>query len=143
MVFSGMLIQINYHMGNHGHIDIATVIMGIPYRGWSVIHKTSIVVFSVLMILHVVFHWKWYQTVVSKNMVAKNIQVISLTVVFVLVALTGIIPWIIDLRGGEEFTRKAFIEIHDKLALVLLVYLVLHLVKRLKWFWNTIGKLRM
>lgn len=143
MVFSGMLIQINYHMGNHGNIDIASIALGITYLGWSVIHKTSIVVFSALMLLHVIFHWNWYKTVVRKNLIAKNIQVITLTVVFVLVAFTGIIPWIIDLRDGEEFTRKALIEIHDKLALGLLVYLVLHLIKRLKWFWNTIEKLRM
>lgn len=143
MVFSGMLIQINYHMGNHGHIDIETVVMGIAYRGWSAIHKTAIMAFSALMLLHMTFHWNWYKTMVRKNMVTKNMQVVTLTVVFVLVALTGIIPWMIDLGGGKEFTRKAFIEIHDKLALVLLVYLVLHVISRLTWFKNTIAKLRM
>jgi hypothetical protein len=79
-------------------------------------------------------HWKWYKTVIKKRLVAKNIQVLTLSMLFVLVAITGFIPWFIDLLKGDEILRKAFIEIHDKFAIILSVYLILHVIKRLKWF---------
>jgi len=76
--FSGWLIQIKYHMGNHGNIDINQAVMGINYQGWSVIHKISIVALSVVMICHVYLHWKWYKGVITKRLFSKNQQVLIL-----------------------------------------------------------------
>jgi len=134
MIFSGFLLQFEYHMGNQGEIDTNHSVLGIYYSGWSAIHKISIVLLSVLMIFHILQHWKWYTTVVKKRLVAKNKQVITLTIVFILVAISGYIPWFIHLSEGSELIRKIFIEIHDKLTLVLIIYLILHLIKRFKWF---------
>jgi hypothetical protein len=33
------------------------------------------------------------------------------------------------------------IEIHDKITLILIVFLILHIIKRLKWFSSAFGKL--
>lgn len=134
MAFSGMLIQICYHMGNHGDINPLTIIYGIDYYGWSDIHKISIVAISLFMIFHFILHWKWYKTIIKKKLMGKNRQVIILTILFILVAMTGYIPWFIHLSGSSELTRKGFIEIHDKLTLALLIFLVLHITKRLKWY---------
>ena len=134
MAFSGLLIQINYHMGNHGGIDTNNRALGIDYFGWAGIHKAAILTVSVLMVYHIVRHWKWYATIVRKGLVAKNKQTIILTMLFVVVAVTGYVPWAIDLAGGPSATRRGFVEIHDKLALTLLVLLVLHIAKRLKWY---------
>lgn len=139
--FSGILIQIKYHMGNHGNVDINDIAIGINYTGWSVIHKISIVVLSLLMIFHVYRHWEWYKAVIKKRIFSKNRQVLVLSALFVVVALTGFIPWFIDMLNGNEMQRIIFIEIHDKLALILAVYLVLHIIKRLRWFFVTFRKL--
>ena len=72
----------------------------------------------------------------------KNSQVITLSLLFLMVAVTGLLPWSIDLSGGTTILRLLFIEIHDKLALVLVIYLVLHVIKRYKWFMITYAKLR-
>jgi hypothetical protein len=136
-VFSGLLIQVEYHMGNRGDIAVNDLVFGLDYNGWSDIHKISIVALSVLMIFHFTRHWKWYRVVIRKRLFAKNRQVLTLSVVFVLVALTGFIPWLADLMTGDEMLRKTFIEIHDKLAILLSVYMVLHVGKRLSaknWF---------
>jgi hypothetical protein len=140
VVFSGLLIQIEYHMGNHGDIAINNHVLGISYSGWSDIHKFSIVIFSILMLFHIALHWKWYKAVITKKILSKNIQVITLSIVSMLAAVTGYTPWLIDLIRGDEMLRKGFIEIHDKLALVLLIYLILHIIKRLKWFFITFNK---
>jgi hypothetical protein len=142
MVISGVLIQFKYHMGHHGEIDTGFLVLGISYFGWSYIHKASIIALSILMILHVTLDWKWYVTVAKKRMLARNKQVITLIVIFGIVAFTGYIPWFIKLAGGSEVTREFLIEIHDKMALVLCVYLFMHVVKRFRWFVFTFNKLR-
>jgi hypothetical protein len=133
-VFTGLLIQVKYHRGNHGNIAINDEVFGIDYPIWSAIHKISIVVLSVLMIYHISHHWKWYKIVVTKKLISKNRQVLVLSLLFVLVAITGLTPWFIGMLKYDEITRKGFIEIHDKLAIILSVYLILHVSKRFKWF---------
>jgi hypothetical protein len=142
MAFSGLLIQFSYHMGNHGGIDTNNMVLGINYSGWSEIHKAAIIMVSVLMIFHIIQHWEWYKTIVKKHLVTKNLQAITLSIIFIFVAITGYIAWLIRLAEGDDTTRKGFIEIHDKLALILFVYLILHISKRLKWFMTSLYKLR-
>ncbi|MFB6343910.1 DUF4405 domain-containing protein [Saccharicrinis sp. FJH62] len=140
-VFSGLLIQVQYHIGNHGNDITNKYSLGLDYSTWSVIHKISIIMLSVLAAFHISRHWKWYKTVIAKRLVNKNKQVFTLSVIFVVVAITGFIPWIIDVLEGSEVNRKAFIEIHDKIAIILSVYFTLHIMKRLKWFLATIEKI--
>jgi hypothetical protein len=140
--YSGLLIQFTYHMGNHGGIEITKSVYGINYFGWSEIHKISIIFFSIFMIFHIILHWKWFKIIIRKNLFSKNRQVIILSVIFLLVTITGYAPWLIKLKSGDEMTRKIFIEIHDKLALILFVFLILHVAKRLKWFITTIDKMK-
>jgi|WetSurMetagenome_2_1015567.scaffolds.fasta_scaffold865284_1 hypothetical protein len=142
MAFSGLLIQVSYHMGNHGGTDTNYLVMGINYSGWSDIHKISIILISIFMVFHIIRHWKWYTSIIMKNRIAKNKQVITLSIIFIFVAVTGYIPWLIRLAGGEDTTRKLFIEIHDKLALLFVVFLILHIFKKLKWFVITLTKLK-
>jgi hypothetical protein len=143
MVFSGFLIQISYHMGHHGEIDTNKFVLGINYFNWSDLHKISIILVSIGMVFHIILHWKWYKTVVQKKkLVVKNRQAIILTAIFILVAITGYISWFIKLSGGTELSRKFFIEIHDKITLVLLVYLILHVRKRFKWYFTTFKKVK-
>jgi len=140
--FSGLLIQIKYHIGNHGEIAQNATVSGFDYPTWSAIHKISIVLISLFMIYHVVQHWNWYLNVISKKRILKNQQVLILSLLFSLVAITGLMPWFIDLFNGNELTRKVFIEVHDKLSIILTVYLILHLVKRFKWFFITFEKIK-
>lgn len=142
MAFSGFLIQFKYHMGHHGGIDKLAEFWGINYSGWSAVHKISVVFLTVFMVIHSTQHWKWYKAVVRKRLFAKNKEVAILTVVFVLAALAGYIPWVISLLGGSELLRKIFMEIHDKLTLILFVCLVIHIARRLKWYVVAYTKLR-
>lgn len=161
MVISGLVMQLGFHVGSPDihqnnvqeitsqipyeqmrEIDTTKVVCALHYPDWSITHKYVIVLFSLLMIYHIYIHWKWYKGIVKKHLIGKHIQVSILSVLFVLVALTGLIPWFIDLSGGKSILRFGLIEIHDKLALVLVVYLFLHLIKRKKWFSNTYAKLK-
>ncbi len=140
--FSGILIQVKFHMGNHGNIAINDFVFGMNYHGFTVIHKISIVALSLLMICHVYLHWKWYKVVITKRLFAKNQQVLIFSLLFILVAMTGLTPWLIDLLKGDEIQRKVIIEIHDKIAIIFSIYLVLHIIKRLKWYYTTFEKIK-
>jgi hypothetical protein len=141
MAFSGFLIQFSYHMGHHGGIDQSTLVLGLTYAGWSEIHKISVVIISFLSSAHIILHWKWYKAIVRKKSFGKTKLVSTLTILFLIVAITGYIPWYIDLAGGQDATRKSFIEVHDKLTFILIVYLVIHVIRRMKWFITSFRKL--
>ncbi len=162
VIFSGLVLQIGFHMGGtNGHpveshgmqtpsmqyeqlreIDTNKIVCGFNHADWSTIHKSIIVLFLLLIIYHTYVHWKWYRVVIAKHLIGKNRQVMILSVLFLLVAITGLIPWFIDLSGSMSVSRIHFIEIHDKLTLVLIVFLVLHIIKRYKWFHTTYMKLK-
>jgi hypothetical protein len=141
MAFTGFLIQFRFHMGHHGRIDANAVVLGLDHSGWSSAHKISIVAVSVLAIVHIGLHWNWYQTVVRKNLFSKNKLAVTLTIVFVIAAITGYVPWLAGLAGGRDAIRKDFIEVHDKLALVLFGCLIVHVAKRADWFIHSFKKL--
>jgi hypothetical protein len=141
VAFSGFLIQLDYHMGHHGSIDENDLVLGMDYLGWTNGHKVSIVTLSLLVIIHIILHWRWYKTVLQKNLFAKNKLAIALTMIFTVVAITGYVPWLIGLTGGSDASRRTFIEVHDKIAVVLFVCLVIHLAKRFRWFIDSIHRL--
>ena len=140
--FSGLTIMFHYHMGNHGDIITSDTLWGIDYGGWSVIHKIATVVLSLIMAYHILLHWKWYKNVLLKKLLKKNRQVLLLTVIFIITSATGLIPWLV-LSGDEmHITRRGILEIHDKMGIMLIVFLILHLSKRFKWFTGTYSKLK-
>jgi hypothetical protein len=121
---------------------MSNIVWGLDYFNWSNFHKTTIVAVSLFMLFHVGLHWKWYKNVIGKNLIGKNKQVIILSAIFFLVAITGYIPWFIKITGGSGSIRKLFIEIHDKLALIFSIYLILHVIKRLGWFVKAIKNMK-
>lgn len=122
-------------------INPGKTIWGVDYKKWTTTHKTAIVSFSLVMIYHFVIHWKWYKGVFTKHLIGKNKSVIVLSVFFIMVAFTGITAWFIDLLDNKSTMRMDFMEIHDKLALVLIIFLVSHVIKRARWFSNTYNKI--
>jgi len=134
LVFSGLLIQTEYHMAGHGVIDKSKSVWGLVYSVWSGIHTIAAILVSGWMVFHIIQHWNWYKAVFKKQLFSRNRQVITLSLVFPVVAVSGFIPWFINLNNGNETMRKTIIEIHDKIALILFVYLIFHVVKRFKWY---------
>lgn len=159
MVLSGMVLQLGFHAGGHERgadiihsgaaqyeevrkIDPDKIVCGFNYSGWSAAHKFAVVSFSLLMIYHIYTHWNWYKGVIYKHLIGKNAQVITLSILFLLAAVTGLIPWFVDLYGGPVVVRISLIEIHDKLTLVLIIYFILHIIKRSKWYAAAYAKLK-
>jgi hypothetical protein len=140
-VLSGFFIQIHYHIGSHGGIDFNNAVLGLNHSQWLLSHKISIIAFSFYMTYHVLLHWSWFKVILRKSLIAKNKQIFILSTIFILAAITGFIPWFLTLTSNQDSVRNTFIEIHDKIGLILIVYLILHISKRLKWFKSNFRKL--
>ena len=144
LVFSGILIQLEYHFGHDGKKDPWNLALGLNHGQWADLHIISSLIVSLAMIVHIYQHWPWYKSVLKKRtLIVKNQQVIVLSIIFLSVALTGFTSWFIWLAGGTEINRKLFMEIHDKIAWALFLYLLLHVWTRVKWFFTTYEKLKM
>jgi hypothetical protein len=141
MSISGFVIQFRYHMRHNVEIDSDNSGLGIDYYNWTNVHKISIIIFSIFMTYHFILHWKWYKTIIIKKLAAKNKLQIILLIVFILAAITGFIPWLIDLTGGSETARKFFIEIHDKIAILLFVLLTIHVTNRIRWLSTNLDRI--
>jgi hypothetical protein len=142
MTFTGLLIQFKFHMGHHGGSNANAVVLGLDHSGWSSAHRIAIVAVSVFVIIHIGLHWHWYGTVLKKRLFSKNRLAVTLTIVFALVAITGYVPWLAGLAGASPAVRRGFVEVHDKLALVLFACLFLHVAKRSAWFVHAFKKLK-
>ncbi|HPT20645.1 MAG TPA: hypothetical protein PLR88_01755 [Bacteroidales bacterium] len=160
MIISGFVLQLGFHIdsANRHHettlhsqtinieqlreINQGLTVWGVNYVSWSAIHKVTIVLFLLFMIYHFIVHWRWYKEVFTRHLVRRNKQVITLSSLFVMVVLTGLIPWFIDLSGTRNLFRLFLIEIHDKLAILLTVYLFLHIQGRVRWFLNTYNRMK-
>lgn len=140
VAFSGFLLQAGYHMGGHGSIDTDTVYMGLNYFGWSALHRITIIAITALFVIHVYLHMNWYKSVLSGKNTKRSLQVMVLTLIFILVALSGYISWFIHIFNGSEMVRKLFIELHDKLTILLFIFLFMHIAGRFSWFRKALGR---
>ena len=130
-IFSGYLLQIGYHLQNQG-TTTNDKLLGLNHYGWSASHKISVTILLLFLVYHLYQHRKWYNAIVKKRLFAKNRQVLSLSLIFILTAITGFTPWILVWHEGNEMIRNTIIEIHDKLAIFFTVYFVLHIRRKFK-----------
>ncbi len=142
MSSSGLLIQIKYHMGNYEEIIRSKEVWGLIHPEWSLIHRISAIVFSMCVFYHVKLHWKWFKAVVKKKLIVKNKLVITLSIVFLIVAITGLLSFLVNIIRGDKLLSNSIIDIHDKIALILIVLIVLHIYSRFKWFIVMFKKLK-
>jgi len=85
-----------------------------------------------LMLFHVIQHWNWFKKMFSIEHVMKN-KLLSVTmIVFVLMAISGIIIW-------TEVLPRGFInfkEIHEVTGQLLLGLMLIHVIQRVKWYFT-------
>jgi len=129
---SGFLLQFNYHMGHHGYIITSDKVLGLHYYCWSMFHKISSVIFSIIVLMHLYVNYNWIKGVVTKHLTNKHKQVFIFSILFIISAVTGFAAWCFSTIEADELSRKTYIEIHDKITLILFVFLILHVWKRRK-----------
>ncbi len=118
---SGLFIQIHYHIQNSSSIG---------YNTWANIHKWASLLFTILIVFHIILHAKWYNNVIEKHLIKKNKITLYLTAITLVAALLGFAACI----ATDFDTRHVLIEIHDKTAMLFFVLLLIHVLKKCKWY---------
>lgn len=119
LIFTGLSIQIRYHMGNHSHIEASDTFIGMGYHTWSLMHKTVSVIFAVMVIIHIYLQRKFL----------KHNRKTAIILILAITALTGFLAWCCSFSESMELVRKALIEIHDKITLILSLVMTVHLLR--------------
>lgn len=123
-------------------INLNNTAWGFNYYEWSAIHKACIVTFSLLMVYHIYIHWNWYKEIIRRHLIHKNKEVFTLSAIFLIAALTGFASWLVSLVSNSVTLRYTIIEIHDKITLALIIYFILHVIRRKKWFAASYRKIK-
>lgn len=127
--FTGSVIQIQYHM--HG-LPEAYSVMGFNKTGWVQLHKASALLFFAGLVVHCLVNWGFVATSTRRFFGGKPKPFSShsywLFLISVPACLTAMASWI--LFGGEERTRFALVETHDKLGWLLAIFGLIHLISR-------------
>ena len=98
---------------------------------WLNLHKIGALATAVLVGWHLLRHRVWIRRIPFKSIGFRSVNRSSslLFHTWNVTATTGLIPWLLPLASTG--IRFALVEIHDKLGIVLTVFLILHLVR--KW----------
>ena len=111
--FSGIKLHMLGHGMGHG-----------ACRFWGTFHIGASFVLLLLVIIHVKMHWNWYKHLFQKGLGNKSRTTVVLSLIFLLLASTGII-----LLGGT--CRRSIIGIwHFHSGWLMIVLAVVHVFKR-------------
>lgn len=85
-----------------------------------------------LMLFHIIQHWNWFKKMFSVEHIMKNKLLTVTVIVFVLMAISGIVMW-------TEVVSRGFInfkEIHEIAGQLLLGLMLIHVIQRVKWYFT-------
>lgn len=98
------------------------------WHNWAVFHVVASLLFLIAVILHISTHWQWFKSIVKNGIGKKSRVTVVLSVVFLLVAVTGII--LLGVSGANSRIGL----LHYKIGIVTIVLCTGHILKRIKRF---------
>lgn len=93
-------------------------------------HIYSGLFWILLMIFHIVHNWSWFRKITTVKHILNNKLTTLITVVFILLAVSGILLWI-GIKPDKLFSVK---EIHDVSGKLLFALIIIHVIQRFKWY---------
>ena len=95
------------------------------WHNWAVFHVLSSVLFLVTIIFHVATHRGWYKGIVKKGIGRKSMVTVVLSIVFLLLSVTGIA--LLGINGSKSPLSLW----HYRIGIIMTVIAVGHIIKRL------------
>lgn len=141
LIITGSILQIEYHL-----LKLPTdyLIANLNKADWLVLHKISAIISLMGVIIHCILHWNVIKIHSSILFVKKTIKRIPSSYYLLLVAipttLTALFSWVFIHSTSNN--RTMLIEIHDKIALIVIILSTIHIFSRLKWMLNIFKKMR-
>lgn len=120
---SGITIQVRFHM----HHVVEAGVEASSHALWLLVHKGSSALLVVLVAWHLSGDWKWPRALWTARRSARHKQLVSLSVLFGIATLTGLVDWAFGGLGVGRGAEKGTIEIHDKVTILLTVLFALQI----------------
>lgn len=111
--FSG----IGLHIAGHGNRHEL-------WHNWPVFHVLSSLLFLITVIFHITTHWGWYKGAIKNGLGKKSKITVVLSVVFLLVSVTGII--LLGVNGENSDIGL----LHYKIGISTIILCIGHILKR-------------
>jgi len=137
--FIGLLIQANYHLG-HKADDF--LVYGFDRGFWNNAHIIVTGVFVIGFVYHTILNFQAIKAMFKfrKKPLPKCYGISRILVlVMVISALSGILSFIFNIVG-QYHIRLHFLEIHDKLGILLALIFIIHFIQHFKWMVKAIRK---
>lgn len=112
--YTGIKLHIVGHGNNHE-----------LWHNWAIFHVSSSFLFFITIIFHITTHWGWYKGAIKNGLGKKSRITVVLSVVFLLVLVTGII--LCRSNGANSYIGL----LHYKIGIVTIVLCIGHLLKRI------------
>lgn len=112
--YTGIKLHIVGHSNNHE-----------LWHNWAIFHVSSSFLFFITIIFHITTHWGWYKGAKKNGLGKKSRITVVLSVVFLLVLVTGII--LLGVDGANSYIGL----LHYKIGIVTIVLCIGHLLKRI------------
>lgn len=112
--YTGIKLHIVGHGNNHE-----------LWHNWAIVHVSSSFLFMYAIIFHITTHWGWYKGTIKNGIGKKSKITVVLSVVFLLVSVTGII--LLGVDGANSYIGL----LHYKIGIVTIVLCIGHLLKRI------------
>ena len=140
VIITGLILQIAYHMHR---LPDNYLVSGLNKPGWLLLHEISASISLAGIIIHCMLHWKFITTTTKKIFNRKSkTRILSsyyLLIIYIPTFLTSIGSWIFF--NDKDSTRHTLVEIHDKLALILIIFSLIHIISRFGWMMRTYQKI--
>ncbi len=139
---TGIVLQFHYHME---HLPDGQLVAGLDRATWLLLHRIAAAVSLAGITAHCILHRRFIAATTRRILDRRSMaNVLSSYYLFILIiptAITGMAPWIT--LNGNTHARLLFVEIHDKLALVLIAFSLVHIGSRAGWMLKTYQRLKL
>lgn len=132
---SGLVIQLYYHLGGNSR---KSNVAFLDHTEWNLVHVWFSMGFIFIVIYHIWAHRKWYNNFCKQKLLVKSRPTMILTYLMLISTISGLIPLFISFFDVSNPFRHHFIEIHDKVAIIFLIIVIAHTMKRFKYYLNVI-----
>lgn len=142
LISSGILLQLEYHMH---HQPDEHLIAGLNRSGWLLLHRITAALSLVGITAHCILHRKFIaattRRILDRRSMANVHTSYYLLILCIPTVITGMASWIA--LNGNTHARLMLVEIHDKLALLMVAFSLVHIVSRAGWMLKTYQRLRL
>lgn len=124
------LFMLAYHSGK----PYPEAIIGKNGNFWLSVHQVLAFISFVMIAVHLYLHFSWIKKLFSGKLKNKyRIRNLALFILFFATTLTSVLPWLIL---GESDFATLLLGLHNKIGLLLIIFLIIHLYTYFGWLFR-------